>query len=441
MVEQPYPSDQAEPATVPPAKRRKRFGLSLRVLMLLVLLLGGGLGWLAYWARVQREAVAAIEAAGGTVFYDLEWAYGEFGPKPRKSRWPKRLVKLVGPDYLGHVMAVQFLYGPSNKADDEVMAQIGRLGHLEDLEFAGPDYNTVRTKGDSLVTDAGIAHLQGLNRLRRLRLYDTADQTASKLSRLAMLEELIIESERLTDAGLVYLAPLKQLKRLDLQTKKLTAEGLAQLIGFNRLESLYLWVDGLKDYQFLSHFPELTKLTLTLSVTERNPLLPFERERTPRGDFGLASLGTLSKLRELTVFGNPYPDGMLAHIGTLEGLEKLDFWLRHVPPTDYRQIARLSRLKHLSLMASGINDESLIHLSDLKGLKSLGLPINPITDAGLAHLSALTQLESLQLDHTRITDAGLIHLLPLKNCKMLSVTNTGVTVDGFSDFQAKREAQ
>jgi hypothetical protein len=111
----------------------------------------------------------------------------------------------------------------------------------------------------------------------------------------------------------------------------LTAKGLDQLIGFNRLESLRLWVDELKDFHFLSHFPELTKLTLTLSVTERIPLLLFKRERTPRGDFGLASLRTLSKLHELTVFGHPYPDGMLAHIGNFNGLEKLDFWLRDVP--------------------------------------------------------------------------------------------------------------
>jgi hypothetical protein len=68
MADQPDPSDQADTAPALPSKRRKRFGLSLRLLMLLVLLLGGGMGWLAYRARVRREAVAAIEAAGGTVF-------------------------------------------------------------------------------------------------------------------------------------------------------------------------------------------------------------------------------------------------------------------------------------------------------------------------------------------------------------------------------------
>jgi internalin A len=439
MAGQPDRTEQAEPTTAPRSKRRRRFELSLRLLMLLVLLIGGGMGWVAYQARVQREAVTAIEAAGGTVFYDLEWKYGDAGPEPRKPRWPKWLVKLVGPDYVGNVMAVQFLYGPSNKADDEVMARIARLGHLEDLDYGGPDYGPRLSKVENLVTSAGIARLRGLTRLRRLRLCDVSDQQTSTLSELATLEELLIDSERLTDAGLVNLAPLKQIKRLELRAERLTATGLDQLIGFNRLESLKLWLAGVNDFRFLSHFTELNKLTLIISVTE-SPLLLFERKRSPRGDFGLGSLCTLSRMRELTVFGHPYPDGLLAHIGTLEGLEKLKFWQRDAPQADYRQIARLSHLKHLSLMSSGINDESLIHLSDLKGLESLGLPINPITDAGLSHLSGLTQLENLELDHTKITDAGLIHLIPLKKCKNLTVRSTGVTVDGLSDLRAKQQA-
>ena len=38
--------------------------------MALVLLLGGGLGWVVHCARVQRDAVSAIRRAGGNVFYD-----------------------------------------------------------------------------------------------------------------------------------------------------------------------------------------------------------------------------------------------------------------------------------------------------------------------------------------------------------------------------------
>jgi hypothetical protein len=41
--------------------------------MLVVLLAGGGMGWLVHKARVQCRAVAAIEAAGGDVSFDWEY--------------------------------------------------------------------------------------------------------------------------------------------------------------------------------------------------------------------------------------------------------------------------------------------------------------------------------------------------------------------------------
>jgi hypothetical protein len=56
--------------------------------MAAVLIIGGGLGWLVYCARAQREAVAAIEAADGKVYYDWEWQ-GDPCWTTRRSR-PRR---------------------------------------------------------------------------------------------------------------------------------------------------------------------------------------------------------------------------------------------------------------------------------------------------------------------------------------------------------------
>src|SRR5690349_5325890 len=61
----------------PPTPRRwwKRLPvrLSLRALMFLVLVLGGGLGWVVHRAHVQRDAVAAVMKAHGHIGY--EWEY------------------------------------------------------------------------------------------------------------------------------------------------------------------------------------------------------------------------------------------------------------------------------------------------------------------------------------------------------------------------------
>ena len=59
------------------AHRDKRIGkawqryvrISLRALIVLVLVIGSALGWIINRAKVQRDAVAVIERAGGSVKY------------------------------------------------------------------------------------------------------------------------------------------------------------------------------------------------------------------------------------------------------------------------------------------------------------------------------------------------------------------------------------
>ena len=57
-----------------PASRRHRLRLNVRGLLILVLVVGGWLGWVARSARTQREAVAAIQLQGGWVYYDWQRA-------------------------------------------------------------------------------------------------------------------------------------------------------------------------------------------------------------------------------------------------------------------------------------------------------------------------------------------------------------------------------
>ena len=48
-----------------PWRRHVRF--SMRGLILFVLVIGGGLGWIVRLANIQRNAVAAIQNSGGSV--------------------------------------------------------------------------------------------------------------------------------------------------------------------------------------------------------------------------------------------------------------------------------------------------------------------------------------------------------------------------------------
>jgi hypothetical protein len=83
---------------------RRLLRVSVRALIVLVLVIGGGLGCLVHSARVQREAVAAINQAGGCVLYDWNWKDGEWWPdeKPFAPQW---IVDRIGVDYFGHPAA------------------------------------------------------------------------------------------------------------------------------------------------------------------------------------------------------------------------------------------------------------------------------------------------------------------------------------------------
>jgi hypothetical protein len=163
-----------------PWRRYLRF--SVWGLIVLVLVIGAGLGWIVHEAHVQCDAVAAIEKAGGTVKYDWEWSNGKsvLGGK----LWaPRRVVDLIGVDYFGHVSVVGF---PENSGvTDAVFAEVGRLTRVEQLFVRSTAglcdagvINLMNSRGltnfnrldlhDTRVTDAGLRHLKGLTNLSHL---------------------------------------------------------------------------------------------------------------------------------------------------------------------------------------------------------------------------------------------------------------------------------
>lgn len=96
--------------------------------MMLVLILGGVLGWEVHRARVQRDAVSQIKRVGGHVFFDWQVVNGNPqapGTKPRGAIW---LRDLVGPDYFDTAVFVVFA-GP--RVDDSIRPHVSRLSDLQ----------------------------------------------------------------------------------------------------------------------------------------------------------------------------------------------------------------------------------------------------------------------------------------------------------------------
>jgi internalin A len=179
-----------------PAARSTRglFRFSVRGLLVLILVVGCGLGWLARVVRTgdaQRRAVAAIYQAGGWVVYDTAWDGGQ-NPSTWKPRWPRWLVDRLGVDYFGNVVFINL----HDRGTDAVLAQVARFHHLKQLHRPG-----------FAVTDAGLA----------------------RLGRLSDLQLLSLDGTQVTDAGLAHLKGLSGLKWLKLSRTRVTDTAVTEL--------------------------------------------------------------------------------------------------------------------------------------------------------------------------------------------------------------------
>jgi Leucine Rich repeat len=187
-------TDQPSPRT---RWRLPRARVSVRALMGVVLVLAVGLGFYVRSVHVQQDAVAAIKRAGGSVQYDRRWGdhdpdiYPHLGGKWRAPMW---LARLVPVDYVANIAGVHL--NPRgyhrNKVDDETLAHLGRLGHLEGLSLSGTG-----------ITDAGMAHLKGLTRLEHLSIDRTmvGDVGLAYLKGLTSLRSVSISGNRISDEG------------------------------------------------------------------------------------------------------------------------------------------------------------------------------------------------------------------------------------------------
>jgi hypothetical protein len=206
-------------------------------MIVLVLVVGGWLGWIVRSARIQREAVAAIEKARGFCVY--EWQYDNLGIYPyRGPAWPEWLVDLLGEDYFGHVVFVQISRIDLDEDEwsdsdqhrlEAALARVGYLGQLVELNL-----NNIPAD------DAGLTDLKRLMHLKKLRLTDTKVTDLTFVQTMTQLEELNLNDSSVRDAGLARLHGLNRLRSLELVETNVTDAGLAQLKSLTGLQKLYV---------------------------------------------------------------------------------------------------------------------------------------------------------------------------------------------------------
>ena len=194
-----------------PWRRFLRF--SVRGMIVLVLVTGGWLGWVVRSARIQREAVAAIEKAGGSVDYDWEWTDGDY-IQGKRARWQEWLGDRVGFEYASSVSRVILLECDSQP----VFSQLRNFDRLEALYLGGP-----------VMTDDRLVHLERLASLRELRVDTIGDGGLARIGSLRGLQRLYLFGPKVTDNGLAHLRGLPSLELLWLSNTRVTRVGMFNL--------------------------------------------------------------------------------------------------------------------------------------------------------------------------------------------------------------------
>jgi Leucine-rich repeat (LRR) protein len=292
----------------PPTRKPRRCWLqfSLRTMLVLVLVCSIPCAWVACkvkQAREQRDAVEAIQKAGGQVSYD----YGRADASRTNS-----LQDLLGRDFFFDVSGVylngtgvsaellrearedgqtsQLRYFEAHMTDDE-LAVLKKLPHIKDLTLC-----------NTKVTDAGLANLTDLRQLSRLHLIGGFSDTGLEhVERLPRLRELSLRGTRVTDDGLKRLLGFGRLQHLDLSRTQVTDAGLQHLERFTELQHLDLSDTRVTDTG-LEHLTQLKELrTLDLHDTKVT-------------DAGLRHLNCLRELGELWLEGTRTTDSGMSEL-------------------------------------------------------------------------------------------------------------------------------
>jgi len=443
--------------------------------MLLVLVVGGVLGWKARRASIQRRAVEVVKAAGGTVLYDYQ-APPDQGFQMAAAPWAPRWLRQFLGDELFQEVATVWLEDPKGvppKVTSEALDALTRFDHLRWLSIIYVPMN-----------DAEVTKLTKLSSLRDLTLLDVA----------------------ITEKALAPFRNLTNLKHLSLRFKpnKLPGSSLRSISGMNLLEKLEIL--GLepvesRDWEAITGLKNLKLLRLDLSPEggdwaesirglENLTILDFRETRATDAD--LEILGTLPKLTAVLLDGSEVTDVGMAHLGritslanlhlttpdrpsritdagliplaNLKKLEGLWFSADNLTAVGFGRLAELpikylfldglsSRqkdlvavamdwpLQSLGLEGTGVTDDWLDLLSNQAKLSNLDLSKTSLTDDGMAKLaSVIPRVSYLSLDGTGLTDVGLMKLSAAPALRSVSALGTKVTEGGIAALKAIRRS-
>jgi len=237
------------------------------------------------------------------------------------------------------------------------------------------------------------------------------------LSQLSDLQELILDDNLITDAGLAFLPRLPKLTRLSLQSCTITDAGLAHLTKQNALTSLNLSSNPINGSGLRG-------------ITDLQTLTTLELGGTSLADENVSALSAFTALHTLNLAGrSPLMATDLSSLANLKSLKRL-YLGQAATDSSVQSLGALLQLNMLDLNRAPISDAALERIGSMKGLRELNFYSCPnLTDFGFARLQVLKGLTKLNVARTRLTDSQFIEL----STKLVEITEIDVAADGMTD--------
>lgn len=289
-------------------------------------------------------------------------------------------------------------------------AHLPGLKNIQIARFGGPGMN-----------DSALAQIASLTTLRRLDLTDASavgDETLKVAGQLPSLEVLILRRSGFTDAGLQHIQGLQKLRALDLRNTNTTDAGVELLQGLTSLVDLQLEKSKVTDagIPFLRNLP-LRSLNLNYN--------------TAITDASMEVIGQIATLEQLQLEAVPITDAGLVHIGKLSKLRRLSCRLADITGAGVQHLTACTELSRLELRETSIDDEALQIISTLPALRFLDVSeCKLISGEGIAQLGALTRLEYLELREVKkVRDECFAALAPLTELTELNIEATRISAE------------
>ena len=239
-------------------------------------------------------------------------------------------------------------------------------------------------------------------------------QPLEQLSRLPLLQRLVLRENDLTGSIPPELGQLTKLAVLDLADNGLTGSIPAELGQLTGLQELNLSQNRLQD-SIPAELGQLTGLRdLHLQVNWLTGPMPPELGRLAQLErLNLSinlltgpippELGRLSQLERLDLSTNELTGSIPPELGQLSHLKQLDLGTNELTGSIPPELGRLTQLERLNLGANELTGSISPELGQLADLKHLHLGGNHLEGTVPVELGQLTHLQELRLRNNRLT--------------------------------------